>query len=217
MAQLVWNPIGNSIFESGLDRGVLYVGTNPGVPWNGLISVDMSFEGAERMVSYFDGIELFEIVRPSTFSAVLKAFSSPAEFGECLGEKSFMPGFIVTNQIRIPFGLSYRTLVGDGAYKIHILYNATVSTPQRPNQSVGKSPAPMVLQWELDAIAEESVLFDQCIPTAHLVVDSNQVDPDALAIVEAALYGAGTEDDPISEPMLLAPNVLWTTLLGSGV
>lgn len=214
MSQLTWSPVGASVFQHGLDRGVLYIGDDPGIAWSGLISVDVSMTGNERIRSYFDGIELLEIVKPGNFQATIKAFSSPAEFDECLGEKSFMPGFSLTHQLRVPFGLSYRTFVGDGSYKIHIIYNATVASSSRANQTVGKQINPLVYQWELDALPEEDVLFEQCIPTAHLVIDSNKVAPEGLASVESMLYGAGTDEEPISSPMLLAPNLIWTALLG---
>ncbi len=43
MPAIVWDNIGDRFYESGLDRGVLYLSDGSGVPWNGLISIIEKF------------------------------------------------------------------------------------------------------------------------------------------------------------------------------
>ncbi len=40
MTRLVWDQLGDRVYETGLDRGVLYFTDGGGVPWNGLTSVE---------------------------------------------------------------------------------------------------------------------------------------------------------------------------------
>ena len=47
MSRLTWADPGERFFEIGVDRGVLYVGDDAGVAWNGLISVDESPQGGD--------------------------------------------------------------------------------------------------------------------------------------------------------------------------
>ena len=51
MGKLSWDGVGERIYETGVDHGVLYVmdedGYGRGVPWNGLTAVTESPSGAE--------------------------------------------------------------------------------------------------------------------------------------------------------------------------
>ena len=59
MAQLKWDQAGERLYETGVNKGVLFLqsaeGTYPkGVAWNGLISVSESPSGAEATALYAD-------------------------------------------------------------------------------------------------------------------------------------------------------------------
>ena len=60
MGKLSWDGVGERIYETGVDHGVLYVmdelGYGRGVPWNGLTSVTESPSGAESNKQYADNI-----------------------------------------------------------------------------------------------------------------------------------------------------------------
>lgn len=44
MPGLVWDRVGDRTYESGLDRGVLYLPDGSAVPWNGLTSIVENFD-----------------------------------------------------------------------------------------------------------------------------------------------------------------------------
>ena len=64
---IAWDEIGKRFYETGVDRGVLYVAkdtvvdpTQPyedGVPWNGLTSVTASSDGGEPSPIWADNIK----------------------------------------------------------------------------------------------------------------------------------------------------------------
>lgn len=183
-----WTIPSNPRVEHGIDRGVVYVGTNPGVAWNGLIAVDESFEGGERETIAFDGIKYLEYVNSRFFNASIRAFNAPPEFYPCFGHHELIPGFILTRQPRVPFNMSYRSLSdGDVGYKLHLIYNARVIQQGRGYLTRGEEVEPTELSWRLDAIPEA---VSGMRPTAHFILDSREADPEIIAVIESYLYGS---------------------------
>lgn len=176
--------------ESGIDRGVLYPLSGEGVVWNGLIGVDETSDGVEVETFLFDGIAFLNVRSSKIFSAKLQAFSAPSEFDACCGFRSIVPGFVLTRQERVAFGLSYRTNATDG-YKIHLIYNA-VATPEgsKSYSTVTSTATPIVKSWNIDAVPPLANGFK---PTAHFVIDSNKTDDFQMKLIEDILYGANSE------------------------
>lgn len=196
MARLVWNQVGERYYETGVDRGVLYPNTGPGVPWNGLISVGENSSGGDVESFFIDGVKYLDIVGSETFQATIDAYSAPAEFAACEGNKTLSPGLFVTNQPRKTFGFSYRTLIGNDllgtsfGYKLHIVYNATVSPRSQSSSTLDNSPNASSKQWTVNAVPPLSSTYK---PTAHLVIDSTKANASKLATLEAYLYGSNTQ------------------------
>ena len=169
--KIEWDKSEEKIYETGVDRGVLYPKSNnaypKGVAWNGLTNVNENPTGAEPTALYADNIKYLELMSSEQFGATVEAYTYPDEFGECNGEKALSEGVSVAQQSRKPFGMSYRTKIGneddpDLGYKINLIYNA------KPDMK----------------------------PTAHIIIDSTKVDPDKLAALESILYGTAGGDDP---------------------
>lgn len=187
MTQLVWGQEDQKHYETGVDHGVLYIGSNPGVVWNGLISVNESSESSEASSYYLDGIKYLDRIAPRDFQAKIDAFSVPPEFAECVGERTPRPGFILTRQPRLRFGLTYQTRVdGDVGYKIHLVYNALASPTGRSYISKSSSPSLSTFSWDIDAIPEPSTTHR---PTAHYIIDSTKINSYVLTDLESFLYG----------------------------
>lgn len=192
MTRVIWGTAGGRFYETGADRGVLYVGSTPGVAWDGLISVSEAPSGGDPQPYYLDGYKYINIAAAEEFEASLTAFSSPFEFGVCDGIRRLHNGLFITQQPRASFGLSYRTLVGneiegtDHAYKLHLVYNALAKPSGRSNNTISDSPDPTQLSWD---ISSRPPLATGYRPTAHLVVDSREADPAVLAELEDLLYG----------------------------
>jgi hypothetical protein len=190
VTQLQWHQGSQIRYESGVDRGVLYPQSGPGVAWNGLVSVNESVDGNDTTAFHFDGVKYLDTVSPSAYRATVNAFSAPREFGECIGERSVIPGFVITRQRRVRFGFSYRTLIGTGlGYKLHLVYNASATPESRSYATMNESASAETRSWRFDAVPELSSTHR---PSAHFVIDSTKTNPAALANVESILYGSAT-------------------------
>lgn len=190
MTRLVWGLDTNHKYEAGVDRGVLYPPSAPGVVWNGLISVEESFIGGEVTPLHFDGVKYLDVVTQMKYQATLTAFSAPEEFRPHLGDKSVIPGFVLTRQARTRFGLSYRTRIDDGkGYKIHLVYNAVASSNGGGGATLNPTATPQLLSWKIDAVPSKS---DEFRPSPHFVFDSTKMRADALNTIEDILYGSDT-------------------------
>lgn len=195
MAKLEWNSSDSRLYETGVDRGVLYVDGQPGVPWTGLISVEMSPSGGGAKSYYLDGNKYLIASAAEEFGATINAFTYPPEFGQCDGSSSPRPGLILTQQRRKTFGFSYRTKVGsalngDLGYKIHLVYNALADPTTRTYSSVGEDIEPIEFSW---AITTRPPVISGYKRTAHVEIDSRTTDTQVLGLVEEALYGTDEE------------------------
>lgn len=192
MAALTWNNAGERFFETGVDRGVLFVGENPGVPWNGLVGVSEAPTGGEPTPYYNDGLKYINLATSEEYAATIDALSSPPEFDECDGTGTLGNGLFVTQQIRKQFHLSYRTRVGndidgtDHGYKIHLVYNALAGPSARPYTTLSDSTEAMTLSWGITTIPAIAAGFK---PTAHYVIDSRKTPKVLLRYFESLLYG----------------------------
>jgi hypothetical protein len=215
MAQLIkWDGVGEKIYETGVDHGVLYPqlpdGTYPvGVAWNGLVSVTESPTGAEPNPQFADNIKYLNLLSAEEFNGTIEAFTYPDEFAACNGELEAEIGVVVGQQARVPFGLCYRTIKGNDSagqaygYKLHLVYGALVSPSEKAYQTINESPEAITFSWEFTTTPAPVTGFK---PTASLVIDSVTADPTALAALEAILYGVtGTPD---VEGMLPLPDAV---------
>lgn len=202
MPTLIWDNPDDRIYESGLDKGVLYLPDGSAVPWNGLTSIIEKFDKDTTPI-YYDGTKVQDLVVLGDFSATMKAVTYPNEFIELEGVGRFRSGMYVGDQVPQMFGLSYRNKVGDGVsgedvgYKIHLLYNVTAIPSDKTYASISDQPSLVEFEWTITAIPEEIPGFR---PTAHLVFDSRNLDPFLLEDLETALYGS-VSTDPALLPM----------------
>lgn len=203
MSRIVWDEVGVRRFETGVDRGVFYTATE-GVPWNGLISVDVSQSGVTSTPVYFDDKKINEIVYIGDISAKVKAYTYPDEFLPYDGFAEPAEGMFIDGQSRGTFGLAYRSLIGDDVdgldrgYKIHLLYNLTAIPDDITHQTIDANVAPIDFSWTFTSVPDEIVGFR---PSSHMVIDSTKVDPVVLSALEDILYG--TEIDAPRMPSMM--------------
>ena len=203
MTALTWDQVGAREYETGVDHGVLYPSGDPGVAWNGLVTVTESPQGAEATPTYADNIKYLNLISVETFEGTIEAYTYPDEFGECDGSVALSAGVRIAQQTRKAFGLSYRTLKGndvdgtDFGYKLHLLYGATAQPSERAYTTVNDSPEAITFSWGISTIP---VAVTDHKPTALLTIDSDEVDPDALADLEAILYGSVGVDPRLPLP-----------------
>ena len=206
MSKLTWDTIGERIYETGVDQGVLYVmgetGYGNGVAWNGLISVNEQPTGAEPNPQYADNIKYLNLISTEEFKATLEAFTYPKEFEVCDGSAALTNGVLIGQQSRKTFGLAYRTIVGNdlddsAGYKIHLIYGAVAAPTDKSYKTINESPEAITFSWELTTTPVSVTGFK---PTASLVVDSTKVSPSNLAALEAVVFGSVSGDASLPMP-----------------
>ena len=217
MSKIVWDAIGEHTFETGVRNGVLYLkdaqgAYNTGVAWNGLTSVSESPEGAEATDLYADDIKYLTLMSAENFKATIEAYTYPDEFEECDGSATIANGVVIGQQTRKPFGLCYRTSIGndtDGnehGYKLHIVYGCQASPSEKQYSTINDSPDAVTFSWE---VSTTPVDVPGKKPAATLTIDSTKADKSKLTALEAILYGS--EQD---EPRLPLPDEI-VTLMGT--
>lgn len=201
MPKLVWDADGQRLYETGTRMGVVYPqaadGTYPkGVAWNGLTAVSESPSGAESNPLYADDIKYLDLRSKEEFSATVEAYTYPDEFALCDGTAELTTGVTIGQQPRKPFGLCYRTVLGNDTqkenygYKLHLVYGCTASPSEKSYQTISDSPEAITFSWEMTTTPVKVKGFE---PTATLTIDSTKVDETKLKALEAILYGTDGE------------------------
>jgi hypothetical protein len=197
MATLVWDQVGERVYQTGVDRGVLYLHDGTVVVWNGLASVEESSD-SELKSFYLDGVKFLENLLPGDFSGRLKAITYPDEFDSVNGIATVgtSPGMAIYNQPAKSFDLSYRTKIGndldpEAGYKIHILYNIHANPDLVSFGTTQESVQPTEFAWILSGTPPK---LDQFRPTVHISIDSTATSPELMEILENILYGTDSSD-----------------------
>lgn len=208
MAKLVWNEAGKRLYETGVDRGVLYVSDGngryqKGVVWNGLVSVNESPSGAEATPLYAGNVKYVELMSNEEFGASIEAYTYPEEFEQCDGSAELAEGVTIGQQPRKSFGLCYRTKIGndtagdDHGYKIHLIYGAKAAPTEKSYTTINDSPEAITFSWEVTTTPIE---VEGHKPTATLTIDSTKVQPDKLEAIEKKLYGDTATEATLPTP-----------------
>lgn len=216
MSILKWDATGERLYETGVDKGVLYVYDStktgsgqhpysPGVAWNGLTGVTESPDGAETEDLYADNVKYLSLLSAETLGLTVTAYMYPDEFAICDGSAELVTGIMVGQQTRRSFGLSYRTLLGndtentDHGYKLHLIYGCVASPSDKDYATVNDSPEAIEFSWEVDTTPVDSGKAG-VKPTASVVIDSTKVGSAALKAIEDALYGTENTEAYLPTP-----------------
>lgn len=207
MSKLIWDKTGERLYETGVDRGVLYPLVNgaypKGVAWNGLTAVNENPSGAEPTALYADNIKYLNLMSAEEYGATIEAYTYPEEFAACDGSAEIADGVTIGQQDRSHFGLSYRTLIGndeDGTahgYKLHLVYDCLASPSEKAYSSVNDNPDAVSLSWD---ISTTPVAVEGYKPTATLTIDSTKIDAAKLKKIEDLLYGTADSDAKLPLP-----------------
>lgn len=221
MARLTWDANGARVYETGVDRGVLYrIGDggeySEAYAWNGLTTISESPEGGEIEDLYADNIKYLSLISAENYKFSIEAYTYPDEFAECDGSAEAADGVFVTQQTRARFGFSYRTRIGndeDGdahGYKLHLVYGCLASPSDKEYSSVNDSPEAINFSWEVSSTPV--VVNEDFKPTAHIIIDSTKANPTKLTTLENMLYGTA---EPNSNGRLPSPATVIATMSGT--
>lgn len=226
MAKIVWDKTGEHFYETGVKNCVLYIPTegvySKGVAWNGITAITESPSGAEATALYADDTKYLNLYSVEEFGATIEAYTYPDEFAECDGSAELVAGVKIGQQARKPFGLCYRTTIGndtdgnDHGYKLHIIYGAMASPSEKSYNTINDSPEAVTFSWELTTTP---VNVAGAKPTASITIDSTKVDAQKLAALEEVLYGkdgTGSDHTGAAEPRLPLPDEIKTIMTAAG-
>lgn len=210
MAKLAWDETGKKLYETGTSQGALFpvdaLGAyGAGVAWNGLQKVTENPDGAEETALYADDQKYLGLTSVENWKGKIEAYTYPDEFAACDGSALLVKGskgVTVGQQTRLPFGLVYKTLVGndtqynDHGYKLHLIYGLKAQPSERAYASVNKSPEAVSFAWSVTATP---IAIPGLKPAAEIVVDSTTTDPGVMKKIEDLVYGS--ESAPASLPL----------------
>ena len=223
MSRLVWDKVGERLYETGVSRGVLYpVDENgaysTGVAWNGLTAVNEAPSGAEATPLYADDIKYLNLLSNEDYAATIEAYTYPDEFAACDGSVELATGVMIGQQKRKMFGFCYKTKVGndtegtDYGYKLHLVYGALAAPTDKGYATINDSPEAITFSWE---ISTTPVNVEGFKPTAHLTIESWNADETKLKALEDILYGTNGTGEPATggtEPRLPLPDEIATLM-----
>lgn len=198
--RLTWDETGKKLYETGVDRAVLYLQDETGayvngVAWNGLTGISESPSGGEETALYANNNKYGSLRSNEEFGGTIKAYTYPDEWNNCDGSKELTKGLTAKQQVRSVFGLTYRSLIGNDTkateygYRLHFVYGATTSPAQKDRTTVNDSPEAIELSYDFTTTA---VPITGMKPASHIELDSTQVDPKVLKAVEDVIYGSAT-------------------------
>lgn len=232
MSKLAWDTAGNRLYETGVDRGVLYVFNTSGaggryqngVAWNGLTSVNDSPEGAEPNDLYADNIKYLSLMSVEELNLTIEAYTYPDEFAVCDGSASLADGVTIGQQPRQHFGFCYRTRIGDDevgdakGYKLHLVYDCLASPSEKSYSTVNDSPEAITFSWSVTT-SKVDVGSGNYRPISSLTIDSTKIDSDKLTTIENLLYGkdavTGANASDAIDPTLPSPATILAIMNGT--
>lgn len=206
--KLVWDQVGERLYETGVRNGILFVlnnnGTYPlGVAWNGLTALTESPSGAEETPLYANDGKYLSLMSAEEFAGTIEAYTYPDEFGVCDGSAEIAPGIIVGQQNRKSFGLAYRTALGNDiegsefGYKLHLIYGGKIAPSEKGYTTINDSPEAITFSW---AMSTTPVSVTGHKSTSTVTLDSTKVDPAKLTILETILQGSEGIDPRLPLP-----------------
>jgi len=209
MTAIKWDELDARRFRSGVDHVALYVqdaagNYQKGVPWNGVTKVGESPEGAEATDFYADNIQYASMRSAEKFKFTIEAYDVPDAFDACDGLAELTKGVSMGQQTRAPFGLAWRSYIGDAkagqqaAYELCVVYGCSAKPSSKEHSTISDSPAAATLSYECSTTPVPVTGFS---PTAIIRVNSAKVEDTKLKKLEEKLFGNETD-----EPKILTPD-----------
>ena len=213
--KLQWDKTGERWYQSGTSHGVLYPmdatgAYSKGVVWNGLTGVDENPDGGDVTDLWADNIKYASFRNPENYGGAIKAYTYPDEWLPCDGQK-IVDGVAYQGQRRQPFGLCYRTELGndtmvddDDAYVLHLIYNSTVSPTSKSHATKNENPDAEEMSWDYKSTPIVVTGVNGITSTCKVEIDSRRFTPAKMEKLEKVLYGFGQTDARLPLPNEIA-------------
>jgi len=217
--------------KNGMGSGVSQVALFPmsngnyetGVPWSGVTGITENPSGADITDLYADNIKYASLQSAEKFAFNIEAYDYPDEWSECDGSKpvTTAPGVYIGQQARKPFGIVYKTQIGDDThpgmdkgYKLHIVYNCTATPSGRSYATINENPDAITMGWDANSTPTEVGTDGTYKPCCTIVIDSTKADKTKLETLENKIYG-GTGSGSTGNPTMPLPAEVISTLKAS--
>lgn len=158
MSKLKWDETGERYYETGVDKGVLFLlrynRYSDGEAWNGLTNVNENPSGAEPTPLYADNMKYLNLISNEEFGLSVEAYTYPEKFNNCLGKSEIARGVYIGQQKRHHFGFVYRTILGndiegaDLGYKLNIIFDCVAAPSEKSNNTVNESLEASTHSWD---------------------------------------------------------------------
>lgn len=208
MAKLIWDKTGERYYESGVEQVAVFPqgpsGDYPkGYAWNGITNVSEKPSGAEPTPLYANNSKYLTLMSNEEFGAGIEAYTYPKEFEECDGSAEITEGVSIGQQKRTPFGLAYKTKLGndvdgiDHGYKLHIIYGCLASPSEKAYATISDDPEAITFTWDVSTTPVAVTGFK---PTASVAISSTKVTGEKLKALEDVIYGTAEKEARLPLP-----------------
>lgn len=208
MPKLEWNKTGMKLYETGVEKPVLFVlgasGYGKGVAWEGLTKFTESPSGAEETKLYANDTKYGSLISNEDFGFTLEAYTYPEEFEACNGAAQYGgPGVYIGQQTRANFGFACVTPIGNDTegvshgYKIHLIYSASAKPSSKDHNTISDSPEAGTMSWECSTTP---ISVPDQKPTSHIVIDSTKAPAAFVTALEALIFGSDSADAKLPLP-----------------
>ena len=227
MSVLVWDQDTQRLFETGVEKGVLFVKDEEGkhqagVAWNGLTAFNQAPTGGEATPLFANNKKYLNLMSDEECEGTLEAYTWPTEFNICQGYKPLVTGVAGVNvgqQPRREFSFSCKTLVGNDVqdtaygYKIHVVYNMLVSPAAKDYGTVNNDKEANTFSWDFTTTPVE-VGIPGFKATAIITIDSTKLTTETekagLKALEDKLYGTAEAEPTLPTIKEIAEMFGWT-------
>lgn len=207
MSKLVWDQVGERVYETGVEQVALFpqvAGAYPnGVAWNGITALNITPSGAEPTPLYANNRKYAELVSAEEIGGTIEAYIYPDEWAACDGSASVVDGMYIGQQPRTKFGLAAKTLIGNDetgtkyGYKLHLVYGGLAKPSEQSNATINDSPEAKTMSWEFGTTPLPIKGYNNA---SYIYFDSTKVDKEKLAALEAIIYGSDDQEPRLPLP-----------------
>lgn len=217
MSKLVWDQIGEKLYETGVEQVALFPMVDGayanGVAWNGITALNVTPSGAEPTALWANDAKYLTMMSAEEVGGAIEAYTYPTEWRKCMGFSEIVKGAYVGQQSRSTFGIVAKSLVGNDTelnkygYKLHLLWGCLASPAEEAHSTVNESPEAATFSWEFNTTPVKMAGFD---PTSYICIESVNVDEAKLKALEAKIYGSDDTEPTLPTPDEVATMLGWT-------
>lgn len=209
---LAWDQDGERFYHTGVSKGVIYRQNASGAynsaeAWNGLTGVEENPDGADVTDLWADNMKYASFRSAENYKGTIKAYMYPDSFEECNGGRMPIPGMKIGQQKRKPFGLCYRTEVGndtnddsDDGYILHLVYGATVAPSSVSHDTINDNPDAVEFSWDYECLPVAVNQIAGVKQTCSVDLNSLDLGTTKMTAIENVLYGSSTADARLPLP-----------------